>query len=1050
MTGCLPRNDLFSILNQGEDHPWWAERMRAIRQLTQRPLRRIRIPRETGCYGREAELDRLQALFLAARSGEGQVVLIEGEAGIGKTRLVDEFVGNLQRSGEDVNFLFGAYPPGGAATGAGAFSTAYREHFGEEDLESSLAGYLKVTPLLIPAFAALLRGDQIPKGVEPLTRDSLQAVFVHASRALAEERPTVILIDDLHFAPDEGRALFAALAMAVTDHRLLVVGTARRGTVGEWMGTLDRLPHVSRLALTRLHREDMDRLLGEAFRSPALVRELGEEVAHKSDGNPFFLFEILRGLRESRLIKQRADGAWIKTQSIRQLQIPSSVRELVQARLHGLEEEDRDLLEMACCWGFEFDPGLVADALERGAVPVLKQCGRLEHRTQLIRAAGRNYVFDHHQVQETLYESIFPQLRESYHAALATALAARERAPDRDPAELDGAVAVGLCKHFMKGARPADALRYLLPALDHLERGYLNGAAVELADTALAVPGLIAGGARIDLLLRRAERLDLLGRREDAGTTLAEAAERLTETDSDPILKARVSCRYGGHLIQTARYEEAQAALAAAIEVAQAAGDAHEEAAATGNLGVAMRALGRFEEAQALQERSLELAKSVADRRREAIAHGNLGLVFLDRGVFDAARTHFERNLELAQEIGHRQGEAIATGNLGMLDGSLGRFEAARVHLEHYLALARQIGYRQGEAIAAGNLGNALFELGRYADALELEELFVALARDIGFRRGETIGLSDLGLTWAALGETHKARELLSAALGALARDRCSQPPCRSRERARQSRGANRGLRGGDPALREGARGPQGARRERRDRRHARRLWRAPRESGTSGRGAGAAPRMPGDRARRRELDGAGVRRRPARAPGRRRGPGGPSRGLGRVRGSRTASRPGRSDERALSPMASDRGSRPSGRGVSIAPRAARSHAARLPRLPHAPGAAEPRHPERVALPWRPADPGRGTRRNPRAATGPGASPMTWEKPAPSLPSPPSPSRDKCDRPAPGLRWPVVDPQRVRAVHAAPFSRRASCSCPSTSPSSSPMPGNCRGRPSTS
>ena len=157
------------------------------------------------------------------------MLLIEGEAGIGKTRLVDEFVGRLREEGEDINFLFGSYPPGGAATAAGAFSTAYREHFGEARAwRKSLASYLPHdarTPS--PPSRLCLRGESTPTGAEGLTKDSLQTVFVHATRGLAAERTTIVLIDDLHFAPEEGRALFSSLAMSVPGHRILLLGTLR-------------------------------------------------------------------------------------------------------------------------------------------------------------------------------------------------------------------------------------------------------------------------------------------------------------------------------------------------------------------------------------------------------------------------------------------------------------------------------------------------------------------------------------------------------------------------------------------------------------------------------------------------------------------------------------------------------------------------------------------------------------------------------------------------------------------------------------------------------
>ena len=114
-------------------------------------MRRIRVPRETALYGRDAELAKLRALYARAKSGDGQVVLIHGEAGIGKTRLVDEFVVRLASEGEDMNFLFGSYPPGGAATASGALSTAYREFLGVEGIDEAVGRALPQTPRLVPA-----------------------------------------------------------------------------------------------------------------------------------------------------------------------------------------------------------------------------------------------------------------------------------------------------------------------------------------------------------------------------------------------------------------------------------------------------------------------------------------------------------------------------------------------------------------------------------------------------------------------------------------------------------------------------------------------------------------------------------------------------------------------------------------------------------------------------------------------------------------------------------------------------------------------------------
>src|SRR5262245_18290155 len=131
---------------------------------TVRPPLRLHTTRSTAFYGREEELSKLRELFGEAQAGRGGVVLIEGEAGIGKTRLIDEFASRLRREKEAVRFLYGSYPPCGAATAPNAFAHAYREHLGHTRLGDLLRDYLSETPSLVAAFVALLRGESPPRG----------------------------------------------------------------------------------------------------------------------------------------------------------------------------------------------------------------------------------------------------------------------------------------------------------------------------------------------------------------------------------------------------------------------------------------------------------------------------------------------------------------------------------------------------------------------------------------------------------------------------------------------------------------------------------------------------------------------------------------------------------------------------------------------------------------------------------------------------------------------------------------------------------------------
>jgi serine/threonine protein kinase len=218
-----------TVLDEGERSDWWRARERELRVARRAPLRRIRVPRDARLHGRGEELAVLDAVFESARSGEGRVAIVVGEAGIGKSRLTDAFVQRLLARRESIHFLYGSYPPGGVAPSDSALLDAFRGFFGREGLESALAPYFDDAPILLETAAEWLRSG---RGVDTRTVQSVISRLVHG---LAAERPTVLVIEDLHFAPEAGRGLFTALAHGASASPLLVIGTARpdiRGVLG--------------------------------------------------------------------------------------------------------------------------------------------------------------------------------------------------------------------------------------------------------------------------------------------------------------------------------------------------------------------------------------------------------------------------------------------------------------------------------------------------------------------------------------------------------------------------------------------------------------------------------------------------------------------------------------------------------------------------------------------------------------------------------------------------------------------------------------------------
>jgi len=262
---------------------------------------------------------------------------------------------------------------------------------------------------------------------------------------------------------------------------------------------------------------------------------------------------------------------------------------------------------------------------------VLRRLSRLERRHHLVRSAGRTYVFDHHQIQDALYQGLAPLLREQYHGLIADALG-------RGAAPLAGRAAWAYCYHSFRAGRPGDALAVLDPALAHCDAVNANEAAVELARDALAPETGLAGRARGDLLLRSRTWLDRLGRRAEERRALDEAVALAGKLGDDELL-CRAKQDLGVHLERTTRYAESREALEGAVELARQLGRVDLEHAARRHLGILLLYRGRYE--RALEDPA-------------------------------AAREHFERALALRRSIDDQSGAAeslVALGRLALAEG---------------------------------------------------------------------------------------------------------------------------------------------------------------------------------------------------------------------------------------------------------------------------------------------------------------------------------------------------------------------------------------------
>lgn len=753
--------EALAILEGGEESDWWRERSARGRTAGAGPARRMRIPREAALRGRDEEIARLEEAWRSACLGDGRTVVVVGEAGVGKSRLVDDFAARLEAAGDAPGFVFGSYPPGGAATGPRAFSAAFLDYLGEDVLEARLERLLPGAPELVRTFAAFLRGVPLPG--DRIGPDAIASLFIDLARALARERPLLVLVDDLHFAPDEGRSLFTAMAHAIAGDPILLVGTTRPAGESEGFAPLRRLPHASFLTLDRLETNDVAALLRDALGSETTAEALREQVMTSSDGNPWIVFEILGGLSEAGILLRGEDGSTSLAADVGRLRIPGSVRDLVRARVSAVGDEEREILEVAACCGFRFEPDLVARAANREHLRTLRNLSAVERRHGVVRSLGRYFQFDHHQVQETLYEELSIPLREEYHAAIARAWLEREHAAGREPAQVTGDAACTVAGHLLRGGRGDEARPFLEPALSFLESTFRNDRALDLAELALSLPALLEGKDRAGILARKGRILMLLGRPGAEGAFLE--AVRLFDAAGEVVAGVEARRELGRLAWQAGRSEEAIELLSATLETARRVGNPALEGGLLGDLGNVHAHTGRYEEALEYHRMHREVARRAGDRAGEASAIGNLAVAAFERGDFEEARREYEVCLPIFREQGVRRGECVATGNLGLVQLELGRFDAAAACFDAHLELSRAIGYRRGQAMAIGNRGLVHQARGLFARALDDYDQQLRIFREIGDRIGEGSGRQMQGDIFAALGDREAGRDTLEEAL---------------------------------------------------------------------------------------------------------------------------------------------------------------------------------------------------------------------------------------------------------------------------------------------
>src|SRR5581483_3952592 len=498
-----------------------------------------------GFFGRAAERELLELRWKEAAGGR-RVVFLSGEAGIGKTSLAGELARRLQ--GESTVVLYGRcdqdlgipYQPFLevvrqvlATVSPGSLRHWARSHAG---------ALSRLVPELTQRFA-------LPPSrfTEPETERYLLFQAVTALVAtVARRQPVLLVVDDLHWAADPTVLLLKHLVTSTEPMHLIVIGTfrdtelSRSHPLVSVLADLRRQPWVDRLPLRGLDHDEVtalvERASGQALDRAG--RALADAVFRESDGNPFFVGEILRHLTESGAVVRKAAG-WVANARFEDVILPASVREVIGERFHRLGDDVRRVLSVAAVIGRDFDVGLLSLVVDVPEARVLDILEDAQAAAVVSEVAGRpdRFRFCHALFQHALYEDLTVLRRARIHQLVAAALEQR-------CGGVPGEHVTELARHWIAAARPVEPAKVIEYARRAGDRAlaqlapeealgwYAQALELERAES--------AGGstAEVDLLIGLGAAQRQAGHAAFRETLLAAAAMAHRLGDADRLVRA--------------------------------------------------------------------------------------------------------------------------------------------------------------------------------------------------------------------------------------------------------------------------------------------------------------------------------------------------------------------------------------------------------------------------------------------------------------------------------------------------------------------------------
>jgi class 3 adenylate cyclase/predicted ATPase len=726
--------------------------------------------------GRLVELQALTDALDYAVTGKGRIVHVVGEAGIGKSRLLEEFTQFIAE--RPTVCLRAECQAGETHVAYAAWRQIFRQLCGVEDDDGEERQRSKIAQTLTAIDPALTEwlphlndvfGLPRAEGADALTAKRVtQQAARSVALALAEKHGLALIVDDAQWADPLSLELCALLANDVPSSHFLFIAAQRPNFTPPWSQQGAMTLHLK--ALSKPECAQLASALLGADGAPPFLYNL---IVERSGGSPFFVEELMHALIETNVLRREGHsdngemGKWVLTQDPREIQLPETLEAVITARIDRLAPDAKRALQCASVIGRQF-PVVVLQkvtGLNGGVSSCLSQLESADFVEEVSPPPLWEYGFQQALIQEVAYQMMLLERRRQFHTYVA-------RAIEELHAEHLDEHYESLAYHYARSDNCTKAIEYLIKAGEKSLRLFAPADAKMFFTDALTHIEKEAGHET--QWAHAASRChEALG---DVATLTGDYAEALKQyqqvLDKQPMrdegLGISVIKRKIGN-VHTRRADFAEAVRYLREALAEVENNDSEEgrrevAKIWSELAGVSYRLGYYTEAAEQAARGLEQAEWVNSRKEIGDCCLILGVVQQSAGDYAAGDAHLRRSLQIREELGDVVGVASALNNLGNLASDRGRYHEADEFYRRSYVMRAKMAHNEGMSAALVNRGNVVFNLGNYADAETHYQQALDIAERIGNAHTATFARLNLGRSQLGRGEAKRAFTALNVA----------------------------------------------------------------------------------------------------------------------------------------------------------------------------------------------------------------------------------------------------------------------------------------------